>query len=312
MAKVGMHLSENWGDLLEPGLREIFSKEYDSIPEMRTILFDSQPSKTSYEKISASGAFGDMQVFKGEIPYDESEQLYDHTCRPVRLALGTQVEKDLVEDDLYSVIAQKPREMANSADETYEKYAASVFNNAFTGSGTIVVQGVTVLSNSEGQALCSTAHPYSPSDASTQSNAGSTALSAAEIEVVRLAMRRYKNDRGNRIHNTADLMVVPIDLEEEAYQIIASKGIVDSAENNANFHYGKYKLAVWDYLTDTNNWFMANSSLMKRNGLKWFDRERLSFFKTKEFDTLISKYAITSRVSFGFGNWRFIYGENVT
>jgi len=308
---MGVALSENFGDLLEPGLRQIFTEQYEAMEEMRPMLFNTQSSSTSYEKDSSVGALTDLNVFKGAISYDDVVQGYDVTYRHVRLAGGFQIERDLVEDDLYNVIAKKPRELALASGRTYEKYGASIINNAFTGSGSVVVDGVTVLSNSEGQSLCSTAHPYSPDDSTTQSNSGTTALSPTAVETVRRAMRRVVDDRGNKIHVRGDTILVPLELEETGYEIIASMGKVDSAENNANFHFGKYKLAVWDYLTDANNWFMVDSSLMKINGLNWFDRVPLQFMKTNEFDTLIAKYAVTSRVSFGFGDWRFVYGQNV-
>ena len=309
---MGIVLSENFGDLLEPGLRKIFTDQYNALPEMRPMLFNVQPSSTSYEKDSTVGSFGDLEVFKGQVPYDDIEQGYDVTYTHVRFAKGFKVERDLVEDDLYGVISKKPRGLAIGANRTYEKYAASVLVNSFTGSGTLTVDGVTVLSNTEGQALCSSAHPYSPSDATTQGNAGSTALSATALEATQRLMRGYKDDRGNLIQVKPDLLVVPLALEETAWEIIASKGKVDTANNNANFHFGKYKLAVWDYLNDANDYWMIDSSLMKVNGLNWFDRIPLQFYKDKEFDTLIAKYAVTSRASYGYSDWRFIYGHNVT
>lgn len=308
MARAGIALSENFGDLLEPGLRKIYSEQYDALPEMRPLLFNVQPSGTSYEKDSSVGSFGDMGVFKGTIGYDDIEQGYDVTYRHVQLAKGFKVERALFDDDLYGIIARKPRGLAIAAHRTMEKYAASVFNNAFTGSGTITVDGETILSNSEGKALCSTAHPYSPSDATTQSNYGTSQLSPASVEATRQAMAAFKDDRGNLITTQADTLIVPRELEETAWEIISSKGKIDSAENNSNFHFGKYKLAVWDYLTDADGWFMVDSAMM-RMYLNWFDRIPLEFFKDKEFDTLISKFANYARISYGFSDWRWVYGH---
>jgi hypothetical protein len=308
MPRAGIALSENFGDLLEPGLRKIYTEQYDMLPEMRPLLFNVQGSSTSYEKSSSVGSFGDMEVFKGTIQYDDVEQGYDVTYRHVQLAKGFKVERALFDDDLYNVIARKPRGLAISANRTFEKYAASIFNNAFTGSGTIVVDGETILSNSEGQALCSTAHPYSPSDSTTQSNYGTSALSPAAVEATRIAMAAIKDDKGQLISVMPDLILVPRALEETAWEIISSKGKVDSAENNANFHFGKYKLAVWDFMTDANDWFMIDSTMM-RQYLNWFDRIPLEFYKDKEFDTLLSKFANYARCSFGFDDWRWCYGH---
>lgn len=311
MARAGIMLSENFGDLLEPGLRKIFTDTYNAAEEMRPMLYNVSTSSTSYEKTSAVGAFGDLGVFKGSIAYDDVEQLYDVTFRHVRVASGCQIERDLVEDELYGVIAKKPMKLARSANITFEKYAAGVLNSCTTGSNDIVVDGVTVQDGTEGQALISTSHPYSPSDASVQSNYGIAALSPTSVDAARLAMRAYKNDRGNLAPSHGTLLIVPKELEKRAFEIIDTKAGLDTAEGNSNFFFGRYKLAVWDYLSDANNWFMADEQMMKMEGLTWFDRIPLQFVKTGEFDTLVAKYAVTARVSFGYQDWRWVYGQIV-
>jgi hypothetical protein len=37
---------------------------------------------------------------------------------------------------------------------------------------------------------------------------------------------------------------------------VKSTGKPDTAENNINVHKGAYNLIEWNYLTDTNNWFL--------------------------------------------------------
>jgi hypothetical protein len=64
------------------------------------------------------------------------------------------------------------------------------------------------------------------------------------------------------------------------------------------------------YLSDSNNWFVIDSSMMKLV-LNWFDRIPLEFFQDKSFDTLIAKYAVYTRVSLGWSDWRWIYGQKV-
>lgn len=68
-------------------------------------------------------------------------------------------------------------------------------------------------------------------------------------------MTGFSGDRAEKLDIMPDLILIPRNLEETAWEIISSKGKVDTADNNANFHFGKYKLAVWDWLNDSNNWF---------------------------------------------------------
>jgi phage major head subunit gpT-like protein len=303
-------ISENFGDLLTPGLRKIFTEQYNELPSMIGALYNIQDSNVSYEKDSSVGSFDDFPVFQGQVSYDEVYQGYNVTYSHVEFAKGFKVERKLFDDDLYNVIARKPSGLARAAKRSREKYGAQLFNNAFAGTGTLVISGTTVLSNSEALSLCNTAHT-STAVTSTQSNSGTSALSPTSVEATRIAMAGLKDDRDNLISVIPDLILVPRSLEETAYEIIATKGKVDSAENNENFHYGKYKLAVWDFMTDSNNWFMIDSAMMK-DFLNWYDRVPLEFFQDKSFDTLIAKYASYMRFSLGWSDWRWIYGHNVT
>jgi phage major head subunit gpT-like protein len=302
-------ISENFGSLLEPGLRKIFTEQYNELPEMRPMLFNVSSSDTSYEKDSSVGAFSDMPVFTGTIEYDEIVEGYPVTYTHAEFAKGFKVERKLFDDDLYGVIAKKPKGLAMSASRTQEKYAAQVFSGAFSGSGTISLNGTVILNNTEGLSLCNSAHT-SKGISSTQSNTGTSALSATSVEATRILMSQFKDDKDNLISVQPDLILVPRALEETAWEIISSKGKVDSAENNSNFHFGKYKLAVWDYLADGSNWFMMDSAMAKMF-LQWYDRTPLEFFQDKSFDTLISKFAAYSRFSFGFSDWRFVFGHKV-
>lgn len=302
-------ISENFGDLLEPGLRKIFTEQYNDLPSMLGALFNIQDSSTSYEKDSSVGAFDDFPAFQGQISYDEVYQGYDVTYSHVEFAKGFKIERKLYDDDLYNIIARKPSGLARSAKRSREKFGASVFNGAFSGSGTIVVSGTTILNNSEALSLCNSGHT-STATSTTQSNVTTSSLSPTSIEAARQAMAGFLDDRDNLISVVPDLLLVPRALEETAYEIIASSGKVDTADNNPNFHYGKYKLAVWDYLTDASNWFMIDSSMMK-DFLNWYDRVPLEFFQDKSFDTLIAKYAAYMRFSYGWSDWRWVYGGNV-
>jgi len=307
---MGVAVSGSFGDLLTPGLRKIYSDQFKAMPEMRSLIFSVQSSKTSYEKDSSIGSFGDMQAFKGEISYDSVDQQYDVTYTHVELAKGFKVERKLMDDDLYGVISRRPQGLAISAARTFEKHGASVFNDAFSGSGTITLNGETVLSNSESLSLCNTSHT-STSNSAVQSNKGTSALSGPALETVRKAMAAFKDYNNQYISVQPDLLIVPRNLEEKAWTLIATKGIVDSADNNANFHFGRYKLAVWDFMDDTDNWFVVDSAMAKMF-LNWFDRIPLEFFQDKSFDTLISKFANYARISYGWSDWRFIHGSQVS
>jgi len=162
----------------------------------------------------------------------------------------------------------------------------------------------------EGAELCASDH-VNAGDGASQSNEGTTAFSATAVEATRRSMVGFKGDQSETISVNPDMLILPINLEEQGYEIINSKGKVDVATNNVNFHQGRYKmLVVPNFLTDTNNWFMVDSDLMKKD-LWWFDRIPLEFMQDKDSDTLLAKYLGYMRYGFGWIDWRFIFGHLV-
>ena len=86
-----------------------------------------------------------------------------------------------------------------------------------------------------------------------------------------------------------DTILCTVNNEETAWEIINSKGKVDTANNNRNFHMGRYKLAIWDRLTDSNNWFMIDSKLAKMF-LLWWDRVKDGIKMDSDTNTLVAKW----------------------
>jgi hypothetical protein len=76
---------------------------------------------------------------------------------------------------------------------------------------------------------------------------------------------------------------------------------------------GRWTVLPWlrldDY--DTNNWFMVDSTLMKRF-MVWVDRISLESKNTVDFETYSLKQAVYGRWGNGWLNWRHVFGHNVT
>jgi len=300
-----MAISENWAHLLTPGLRKIFYTQVAALAAESRVpqLFNVQTSSKAQEFDLGIGGFGDWREYKGAVEYDENEQLYRTTYTHVEYARGFRVERKLVDDDQYNVINRRPQGLALSAMRKREKDAASVFNNAFSASYT----------GGDGIRLCNASHPQSPLNAAVQSNAGSTALSYTAIEATRRAMREFEDDRGELIPMSPTLILVPPELEETASSIVNTMNKVDITDYHDNFvkRVGIQYL-VWDYLTDANNWFMIDPGLCKMF-LQWFDRVPLEFAEDPTGDfSLEARYRGYMRYTYGWSDWRFLYGHAVT
>ena len=299
-----MPISENWAELLEPGLRAIFETQREALAAQSKIpmLFNVSGSDKSQEHDLGVGGFADWEEYEGVIGYDENEQLWKVTYTHSEFVQGFKVERKLVDDDLYNIINRRPRGLALSEVRTREKKAASVFNNAFDSSYT----------GGDAVELCG-AHPYSPSNASTQSNAGSTALSYAAIDSTKQAMRAYEDDRGELVPINPDVLLIPPELEKTAVEILGAEAKPGTADNDANYVGGMgLRLVVWDYLTDANNWFMIDSGLAGMY-LNWFNRVPVEFSMDPRSDyQLEARFRGYARYSYGWSDWRFCYGHDAT
>mgnify|MGYP001616232349 FL=1 len=74
---------------------------------------------------------------------------------------------------------------------------------------------------------------------------------------------------------------------------------------------GKYKSLSMKRLNDTNNWFLIDSELLKQFAI-WNDIDPMEFKQAEDFDGLVAKYIAYMFYGFGFTDWRFLFGSNVS
>jgi len=88
-------------------------------------------------------------------------------------------------------------------------------------------------------------------------------------------------------------------------------GNPDTATNASNVHKGSYTAVEWLYLSDVNNWFLIDDTLMK-DMLTWVERIRYEFAMVEDFDTLVGKWRLYARYGLGWNDWRWILGSQVS
>jgi phage major head subunit gpT-like protein len=303
-------LSSAFPDLLDSRFAKIFNDRYKQLPDMIAEFFtivsgSDAPTKDTY-RTSSVGTFGDIGEFSGTVTYDDVYQGYDATITPKEYASGFQIQRKLFDDDLYGVMDGKPKGLATAVQRTRQKHGAQLFNNAFS-------LDTTWNSFTENVPLCSNSHTTT-SGASTATgfdNLATTALSATALAAARIQMVNFRGDRAERISIKPDLILYPPDLYQQAFEIVESLGLPDTPNNNRNVHEGQYKLVEWNYLTDTNNWFLIDQVMMK-DALYWVDRVTAEFAMVEEFDTLVGKWRVYERYGQGHNEWRFVLGSQVT
>lgn len=166
----------------------------------------------------------------------------------------------------------------------------------------------------DGQYLIDTDH--SSGDSGTQSNSGTTALSVTSLQAAMTAMRKFKNDRGVAMGIRPNLLVVPPDLAWTAQEIVGSPNRPDTAVNVKNVLSGMLQVHVSPYLTDTNNWYLMDTTRGMKPLIFQLDAPVEFQSQTEESESGFMRaqymYGTYARYNAGPGLWQCVYGAIVT
>jgi hypothetical protein len=293
-------VGENFTQLtdLDPVLTEIFYQHYNQIAPKREQIFGMRTSTKAKETDLRIDSFGDPVEFNGKIEYETPQRDYEVVYTHTHWAKGFQIEITMLEDMQYDDIFSQASNLGTAFARKQEKDAASVFNNAFSSS---------YLGYDE-KALCADDHPRSRTDSTSVDNALALALNSANLETAITTMQAFKDDQGEEISIMPDTLIVPRALAKTGRELTGSTLNPETANNATNVHDGM-KLVVWEYLTDSNAWFVADSTMAKRY-LKWYDRVKTQFAAEDSFDNLLRKFRGRMRYSYGWSDFRWVIGSN--
>lgn len=304
-------IRSNFPDALDPRITERFDGQYkqvkDMIPTFFTVKGPGDGAQKTDIRGSSNGVLGDIPEFSGTLTYDDTFEGYDWTISDRVYASGIQIDRRLYDDSLTQQIDAKPDGLGRALGRTRQKHAAAVLVNAAT-------IDTTFLNHTEGVALASNSHTTRASGVSTAAgfdNLNTAVLSTVAVIAARLAMKGFRDDRGNFIDNEADTLIVPHDLEHTAFEITQSLGIPEEMTNARNFNEGRYKVIPWIYLTDGNDWGMADLQMLK-SALLWFQRLDYELAMVEDFDTVTGKWRLYERHGCGWSDWRGLLWSQVS
>ena len=288
--------------MLEPGLNTLFGLEYDSYPPEYSSVFSANTSQRAYEEDVLLEGFGNAPV-KSEgasISYDAASQQWTARYQHETIALAFSITEEAEEDGQYGSIASRyTKALARSMASTKEIKAANVLNNAFSGSG---------VTGGDSKTLCATDHPTRSGD---QSNALATAadLSETSLEQILIQIADLKDDRGLRVAAQGQMLVIPTAYTFTAERLLESQLRTGTADNDINaIRAGGYLpkgYHVMRRLTDSDAFFVVTDV---PDGLKHFQRSPLKKGMEGDFETGNVRYKVRERYSFGFTDWRGIFG----
>ena len=285
--------------MLEPGLNTLFGLEYDSYPPEYSAVFSANSSQKAYEEDVLLEGFGAAPV-KNEgasVSYDSASQQWTARYQHETVALAFSITEEAEEDGLYgSIAARYAKALARSMASTKEIKAANVLNNSTSTAG------------GDGVSLLNTAHP---TRSGNQSNTLATAadLSETSLEQILIQIADMKDDRGLRIAAQGQMLVIPTAYSFVAERLLESQLRTGTADNDINaIRSGGYLpkgYHVMRRLTDSDSFYVATDV---PDGLKHFQRAALKKGMEGDFETGNVRYKVRERYSFGFTDWRGIFG----
>ena len=184
--------------------------------------------------------------------------------------------------------------------QTKQVKAANVLNNAFSSS---YVGG-------DGKELCATDHPTVANvdlanELSTAADLNETSLEQSLIDIA-----GFKDERNLKVNAQARKLIIPPALQFVADRLMETPGRVGTSDNDINAIRNMGMIAegyvVNHYLTDTDAFFIKTDV---PNGLKHFVRTAVSTSMEGDFETGNVRYKARERYSFGWSDWRGIFGS---
>jgi len=287
---------------LEPGLNALFGLEYQNYENQHLEIFDVENSDRAFEEEVMLSGFANAAV-KAEgsaVTFDTANETFTSRYTHETVALAFALTEEAIEDNLYDTIATRyTKALARSMAQTKQIKGANILNNGFNSS----------FPGGDGKELFATDHPSQSGDQRNEL-ATSADLSETSIEQALIDIAAFTDERGLKIAARGVKMIIPSELRFTAERIMKSPARVGTADNDLNAISSMGMIpqgfVVNNFLTDTDAFFIKTDI---PNGLKMFERAPIKTAMEGDFDTGNVRYKARERYSFGFSDWRGVFGS---
>jgi phage major head subunit gpT-like protein len=291
-------------DLLLPGLRGVEGK-YEMIPSQYDKIFTKHDSKMALERTAEMRFLGlaQLKTEGGQTAFDNSAgERYIYNQEHTEIALGYAITRKAIDDNLYKTqFMPSNLGLIESFQQTKEIYGANVLNTATTYNASVGGDGVSLVNYN---------HPI---DGGTVANTPLVQVDLNEASLLNgmIAIRtNFKDQAGLKVFARGRRLIVPPALEPTAIRLTKTELRPGTANNDVNaimmtaggLPEGYF---VNDFLTSSRAWFL----LTNIDGLSYM--ERVGFETDLQVDFVTDNLLVKGyeRYSFGYYNWRSIYGS---
>ena len=287
---------------LNLGLNTVFGMEYDRYPEQWRSLYSTEQSMKAFEEDVQMIGFGAAPT-KAEgamISYDSGREGFVSRYVHETVALAFAITEEAEEDGLYGSLGAKyARALARSMQHTKEIKGANIFNTATTTS-----------LGGDGQALLDPLHPLGGGGTASNILGTPADLSETSLETLLVQISQAVDDRSIPIALSGRKLAVPPGLIFIAERIIKSNLRPGTADNdiNAMRNMGMIPegVVVNQRFTLPDQYFLLTDC---PDGMKHFVRSPIKKAVEGDFESGNLRYKCRERYSFGFTDWRGVYGS---
>ena len=291
-------------DLLLPGLRGVEGK-YEMIPSQYDKIFTKHDSKLALERTAEMRYLGlaQLKTEGGQTSFDNNAgERYVYNQEHNEIALGYAITRKAIDDNLYKTQFHPSNlGLIESFQQTKEIYGSNILNTATTYNANI---------GGDGTALCSTSHPI---DGGTVANKPTVDVDLNEATLLNgmISIRtNFRDQAGLKVFARGRKLIVPPQLEPVAIRLTKTELRPGTSDNDVNAILSTAGglpegYMVNDFLTSAYAWFL----LTNIDGLSYMERVKFETDMQVDFVTdnlLVKGY---ERYSFGYYNWRSIYGS---
>lgn len=291
-------------DLLLPGLRGIEGK-YEQIPSQYDKVYTKHDSKMALERTAEMRFLGlaKLKTEGAQTEFDNSAgERFVYSQSHIEIGLGYAITRKTVDDNVYKSQFQPSNlGLMESFAQTKEIYAADLLNSATVYNPAVGGDGVP---------LCSSLHPIDGGVVANRPNTDVQLNEATLLNAMTSIRSNFRDQAGLKVFARGRRLIVPPALEATATRLLDTQLRPGTADNDVNAiktvsgglteHF-----MVMDFLTSNNAWFL----LTNIDGLSYMERVKFETDMSVDFVTdnlLVKAY---ERYSFGYYNWRSLYGS---
>ncbi len=295
-----------YGYSLDKSMDKIFFDQYNEYSPLfaQYMKAETAPKGESYtaSELSPLGVLREIGEGAG-VSFDVPAQGNKKTIYYKQYALGFQITRLMVDDDLHGNFKKMPAKLAKSANMTLEISCANLFNNGFTAE-----------KSWDDKYIFATDHSTIKSGSTIKNKpdtAGDLTETTLQAAFEYFRSRQLVDEAGFPIFEVPEILMVPPELEHSANRIIKTLGYVGTNMNDINTLnpssgvVPSVKILVNPYLTSSTAFFLLGKN--REPFLYW--KNKVEFTSADDFKTGNALFKAWMRYGVFAMNYKSMYGN---